>query len=182
MNENAKKYFEEVIDRIKIALNTDKDTVVAEALNLQITAFYNRRKNGSLPLKNIINWANKKQVSVDWLVTGKGFLVLTDAEIDLVKKNNDGHHDIPTDQPTITELITKTIEILESKTVYGNALSANIQAFHKAATLEQKFNELQVGMNKMEGRITAVEAENSKLREQIKDISEDGGGMVANKA
>ena len=87
-DKNVKKYFEEVINRIKIALNTDKDTVVAEVLNIQPTAFYNRRKNGSLPLKNIVGWASKKQVSIDWLVTGEGFMVLTDAEINLAKKTN----------------------------------------------------------------------------------------------
>ena len=126
--------------------------------------------------------------SIDWLLTGID-LIYKDTNFEPNQKNTVSEkkikidpvsNSIPDDQPSIAELITKTIEILESKTVYSNALSANIQAFHEATGAEQRFRELQAGMNKMEGRITALETENSKLQEQIKDISEDGGGMVAN--
>ncbi|MCD4678052.1 MAG: helix-turn-helix domain containing protein [Desulfobacula sp.] len=106
-DKNVKKYFEEVINRIKIALNTDKDTVVAEVLNIQPTAFYNRRKNGSLPLKNIVGWASKKQVSIDWLVTGEGFMVLTDAEINLAKKNKSA-----SDTSNVTKVIIEHQDII----------------------------------------------------------------------
>jgi transcriptional regulator with XRE-family HTH domain len=141
-------------------------------------------------------------INPNWLVSGEGLRLLPNGLDDPIYKDtiSEPNHQspgseneikiepdsngIPTDQPPITELITKTIEILESKTVYSNALSANIQAFHKATTLEQKFHELQAdtkaAINKMESRITVLEAENNKLREQIKNIPGDCGGMVAN--
>lgn len=118
INENVRQHFEDVIDRIKIALNTNKDTVVAESLGLQATAFYNRRKNGSLPLKNIVGWASKKQISIDWLITGDGFMVLTDAEIALLKKDEvrekeqtpiPGTQDLPTETKEPSSNLTKVV-------------------------------------------------------------------------
>jgi hypothetical protein len=190
--DNKSKKFRLITERLKrkLLLNTDK--ALAEKIGLQPKAFNARKQAGSIPYPEILDLANHYNIDLNWLLTREGSIYKdtipepnhqspgSENEIKIDPDSNG----IPTDQSPITELITKTIEILESKTVYSGALSANIQAFHKATTLEQKFHELQAdtqtAINKMEGRVTALEAENNKLREQIKNIPRDCGGMVAN--
>lgn len=85
-------------------------------------------------------------------------------------------------QGKITDLITKTIEIFESNTVYSGALSANIDAFHEATRTEKKLQDLQVLMESrfklMNQRMAVLETENKKLKDLL-DNSPDNGESLA---
>jgi len=166
------------------------------AINMKPNAFYNRKKANSVPLSEFVILANTYNLCIDWLVFGIG-PIYKDAKSESIHQSTESENttrsvtvhrqqkpDDPSGQPPVTELITKTIEILESKTVYSSALSANIQAFHEATRAEQKFQELQANTEKrfkeMESRITALETENNKLREQIKNTPGNDDRMAAN--
>ncbi len=64
--------FTEIINRIKEILGTNKDRDVADAINISINAFSNRKRSGSVPYPEFVHLAQEKNVSLDWLISGKG--------------------------------------------------------------------------------------------------------------
>lgn len=59
---------------------------------------------------------------------------------------------------SLTEMVTMTIEVLESKTVYRSALASNVRAFHQAV--------------KMEGEMQGVKEEVSAMRNENRTMAE----------
>lgn len=59
---------------------------------------------------------------------------------------------------SLTEMVTMTIEVLESKTVYRSALASNVRAFHQAV--------------KMEGEMQGVKEEVSAMRNENRAMAE----------
>jgi transcriptional regulator with XRE-family HTH domain len=57
----------------------------------------------------------------------------------------------------ITELFTKVAELLESSSVYRQALAANINAFYQALRTEDKNRDLEAKVQTLESRLAAVE-------------------------
>ncbi|MCK5097439.1 MAG: helix-turn-helix domain-containing protein [Desulfobacteraceae bacterium] len=191
--------FEKVLGRAKIILKVEKDLDVAKAIGMNSSAFNNRKRADSIPYQEFMDLANKQNVHFDWLFLGTGSIyndTISDQEdqsptsennnITVIthKKAEPSYKEPPT--PSISKLITKTIEILESKTIYSSALSANIQAFHEAAGTEQKLQKIQIAMEerfkKMDDRITELAEENNTLKEQIKNTPENGCGMAASES
>lgn len=59
---------------------------------------------------------------------------------------------------SLTEMLTMTVEVLESKTVYRSALASNVRAFHQAV--------------KMEGEMQGVKEEVSAMRNENRTMAE----------
>lgn len=75
---------------------------------------------------------------------------------------------------SMSEMVTMTIEVLESKTVYRSALASNVRAFHQAV--------------KMEGEMAGVKEEVQKMRaehraemEELKEMIRSLGGALPQK-
>jgi transcriptional regulator with XRE-family HTH domain len=75
---------------------------------------------------------------------------------------------------SMSEMVTMTIEVLESKTVYRSALASNVRAFHQAV--------------KMEGEMKGVKEEVQKMRaehrtemEELKEMIRALGGALPQK-
>lgn len=78
-------------------------------------------------------------------------------------------------QPTpghwkISELLSKTAEVLESETVYKDALAANVVAFHQAVTAEQKISRMEQTMLDIEHRLALLEEDNKKYKEENRQL------------
>lgn len=72
--------FDEIMDRLKIASNTRSYNALAGMLGLSSNAFANLKKRGSLPYDKIIALTNSLNVSMDWILTGKGEMLKTTPE------------------------------------------------------------------------------------------------------
>gem|GEM_PF-7033410 len=59
----------------------------------------------------------------------------------------------------MSDMLTKTAEILESETIYRTALASNINAFHQALGAERKNVDLQDRVTQLEERLRILEAQ-----------------------
>ena len=64
--------FELVVERIKKEFLYRSDKEFAKAIGLSPTAFHNRKKTSSLPFQEIIEFANSRNVNLNWIMTGEG--------------------------------------------------------------------------------------------------------------
>lgn len=60
------------LDRVKSALGVTTDYELAKALGRATSSVHNWRRRGNIPLDECINVSNKTNVSLDWLILGKG--------------------------------------------------------------------------------------------------------------
>jgi transcriptional regulator with XRE-family HTH domain len=65
----------------------------------------------------------------------------------------------------ITDLLTRAVEVLESNSIFRQALAANINAFHLAIRSEEKVRSLQ-------GRIDYLEGQNKGLESRLAAVEE----------
>lgn len=66
--------FSEVIERLKLALNVTTQADVAKAMGMSTGDLANRKKRNKIPHDRIYEVASSRNVSLDWLLTGKGFM------------------------------------------------------------------------------------------------------------
>lgn len=82
----------------------------------------------------------------------------------------------PEDDFKMTEMVTMTVEVLESETIYRTALASNIRAFHQAVRSERTLAKLEERVAAMEAKLEHVaqleqrmeelERENQELRQR----------------
>lgn len=179
------KNFGERLKEIRISSGISQKKL-ADKINVTSNTIQNYEE-GRLPKGNqSIALANVLNCSIDWLLTGKEHQPEQTAA-----EENQPEPKQPEPPESISQLITKTIEILESETIYSTALSANITAFHEATRTEKKIQEMQESMEarfqKMEQQMETqnremeeLKQENEKLKSQIKDMPGDTGGLAKN--
>lgn len=153
----------------------------------------------------LILLASSLSCSVDWLLMGDdsdgqvgyGFNRVTKQKNAEPAEKTENIYNA--DNFKITDMITKTMEILESETIFRTALASNINAFHQALKFESDQKARDDRMAEMERRMDAqakrqdeqdrrhaeharryaeIEAENDRLRNIIEGI----GGNAAAKA
>lgn len=61
----------DIVNRIKHLKNLKNDNEVASLLKISVTAFSERKKTGSIPFKNLCEFALEEGVSIDWLLIGE---------------------------------------------------------------------------------------------------------------
>jgi hypothetical protein len=64
--------FEEVVSRLKLAVNINNDADLASRMGMKPNTFSNRKKAGSLPYEEIIRLADSENVNINWLFSGQG--------------------------------------------------------------------------------------------------------------
>lgn len=64
--------FESITQRLKNAFGLANDKQLAAALGLNSNAFYNRKRAGSLPYGEIVAFAERHKLSLDWAFFGTG--------------------------------------------------------------------------------------------------------------
>ena len=67
----------------------------------------------------------------------------------------------------MSDMLTKTAEVLESDTIYRTALASNINAFHQAVNSERTLARLEERMVALETRVEELANENSQLKKQV---------------
>lgn len=65
--------FSDFLNRFKKQVGVSKDKEIAELLGMSVTAFAERKKRGSVPIKEIFELARQRpglEIDPDWVVTG----------------------------------------------------------------------------------------------------------------
>lgn len=76
--------FQAVVARLIQALGLASERALATELGLKSSAYYNRKKSGSLPLQEIVTLCLSRNVSIDWLFTGHGEALTNGEKLDVV--------------------------------------------------------------------------------------------------
>lgn len=94
----------------------------------------------------------------------------------------------PEEDFKMSDMITKTVEVLESDTIYRTALASNIRAFHQAVRSERTLAQLEErvaileakldGMAQIEARMTELEKENEELKRRLERHDENTAKAV----
>lgn len=126
---NYQRTFLAIIEFIKEVEGVKSDRAVAEILGLSTGDLGNRKKRGSIPFAQVIQWAISKNVSLDDVFTIRERAGAAGAAI----------QPPPDDPRPITapeaRLLSKTLEVLRASDVPGGydvSLTNNIDSFHTA--------------------------------------------------
>lgn len=130
------------------------------------------------------------QVNKHWLETGEGPMLRADAPrhevvqaVELVASFTEPLPQTPPDQDykkedwSMSEMIIKTTEVLESNTVYRSALAANVRAFHQAVQRE-------VEMQSISEKLEVMQEDNRKMAarmERLEDLLLSMGALTGEK-
>ena len=71
----------------------------------------------------------------------------------------------------ISDLLHKTAVVLESKSIFTQALRSNIEAFHHAITSEGQLTEFSGIINKQSTQIAALQSQMDDLRRQVERLT-----------
>jgi hypothetical protein len=120
-----KKYFNEVLNRLKCAAKVAKQKDLEPLLGLRPGALATKKRRGQLPEKEIELFAIKNGISFDWVLNGE------DSPPPLAPPPTSGQ------EPLIEQLVARTRKILSSDAAdISEALAWNIKAFSRAVELE----------------------------------------------
>lgn len=180
--------FDAVLGRMKAATRTSSDTALAKILNLRQSSISGAKERQSIPPAWAVQIAQDYGVSLDWLMFGEGEMKrgqaaatpkVAAASPDVVPRvettiYNDMNAGVAQSATNIADLVAKTIEVLQSKTVFQTALQSNIEAFHHAIVLEKKIDQVEDRiMAKISGRLDALEVSNQRLEEENAQLRQE---------
>ncbi len=191
-----------ILSRLKMTFGVETDTDLAKALDLQQGSISKAKQKRAVPPSWITTVALSKGVSADWLLTGEGEMRRDGgtrfANVSQTRELMAGrapetrrtqwsdaaptepatpHPSIYNDtsqQSGIADLVAKTIEVLQSNTVFETALKSNIEAFHRAIVLEKQIDQVEDRiMAKIGGRLDALESSNQQLQTENAQLRHD---------
>lgn len=136
--------------------STDKE--IADLFGLSEQDFNNRKRRGSL-LPLILNWALNEKVDLEWLFREVQEKAKPSDNIEVAEK---GSAYIKEEGIKISNLLTRAAEVLDSNSIFRQALAANINAIHQAIRTEEKNQALQARVDHLESRLAAVEEKINK--------------------
>lgn len=97
----------------------------------------------------------KRDISVEWVKTGQGKMMLEYGKVAEQNKSYAGYDVTP---PKISDLLSKTASILESQSTYSIALKSNIIAFHHAVTCEEQLDMANKRIDTLEEHVKSIES------------------------
>jgi hypothetical protein len=69
---NNESSFDDVVDRLKAALEIENDKALAAELGMSPSAFANRKAAGSIPFEQIVSLAKSRKLNLDFVLLGRG--------------------------------------------------------------------------------------------------------------
>ena len=98
----------------------------------------NKTKPSSTPIDKLVH---KTDINIYWLFSGKGKMLRE-------KGTNKAYPENSPDNDPESDLITKTVEILKSESIYKTTLTSNINAFHSSIRTQETINKRLATMEK----------------------------------
>jgi hypothetical protein len=156
-----------IINKLKKHKGFSTDKEIADLFGLSEQDFNNRKKRGTiLPL--ILNWAVNESVDLEGLFREVQEKANPADSVEVAEKKDTYIKDTEGEGRKITDLLTRATEILDSNSIFRQALAANINAFHLAIRSEEKVHSLQGRIDYLEGQNKSLESRLSALEEKIK--------------
>ncbi|MFU2209537.1 helix-turn-helix domain-containing protein [Solidesulfovibrio sp. C21] len=167
--------FEERLKRIFVACGVEKDSELARILDIKPQSITAARKRQQIPSGWIENIAENNHILADWLFFGTGPMRRGEAAKEApAPQASDAFLTAPQEEFRMSDMLTKTAEVLESDTIYRTALASNINAFHQAvrsertlARLEERMAEWEAKADEMMKRMEELERENRELKRRL---------------
>lgn len=159
-----------IVDRMKSSVGISSDSDLSRLLEITPQAISNFKKKNEIPSDLVIQFADKFELSLDWLISGEG---------SPKKKRGTELLHTKEDLAPLDELNSKTVQILQSRTIYRTALASNINAFHQAmgaggeiSDLKEKSKRQEIEIESVNNRLAALEKR--LAREQNTDDCGEG--------
>lgn len=169
MKNNYDTYQEGLHDRLTILIGKEKPFAWAKRIGIPSATFSRLWNDGVVPKADtLLCIAKAENVSIDWLLTGKGLMQLNEPKQAIQppatphRQPSQPSHgqqfwDEDAKEVQIQPLLNMTAEVLTSDTVYRPALAANIKAFHRSISLEKDHLKMKQRMDSMELKLAALE-------------------------
>ena len=169
------KEFDATYARMLLAINGSNQEHLASFLGISKDAIYKAIRSQKIPPAWFFTIGRKANISVDWLDSGLGPMRRGEAaapappappapaEVFLAA---------PQEEFRMSDMVTKTIEVLESDTIYRTALASNINAFHQAVRSERTLARLEERMADLEAKSEAMLTEIGELRRGNRELKQ----------
>lgn len=164
----------------------------ANRAGINVNTLRNYERGDSIPnLEVAASICRYFSVSSDWLMLGEGPMRRGDSAPDTTP--SPAQPPMPPGPPIeddfkMTEMVTMTVEVLESETIYRTALASNIRAFHQAvrsertlARLEERIAVLEAREDRwaqIDARMAELEKENVELKRRLERQDENTAKAV----
>lgn len=197
-------YFNAVFDRMIKAVGGERGSDLAFALGISQASVSGAKKRRNIPDSWYLAISDKYGVSMDWLRTGDGEMARGGtkfANVTQTRELTEGRkpearriqwkdaapaalqasiYNDTSQQSGIADLVAKTIEVLQSNTVFETALKSNIEAFHRAIVLEKQIDQVEDRiMAKIGGRLDALESSNQQLQTENAQLHAENAQLHA---
>ncbi|MEN6384103.1 MAG: helix-turn-helix domain-containing protein [Phycisphaerales bacterium] len=142
MNKMYKNVEDElIIERALDAFGCQNQEQLADLFHISPQDLSNRKRKGTL-LKLIEKESFRREISYDWIKTGKGARTFGHGTGHRISEPNEDYFlsQSVNQSGKISDSLAKTAAILESKSIFSDALQSNINAFHYALIIEKKLN------------------------------------------
>ena len=150
-------HIDAVIKRFKEINNLSKHKELAKFLNISPQDFSQRKNRGTI-INLILEHPSTKQINLHWLLTGEGPMQRENLQKAAAAAAG-------TSTKNYADILRMTAEIMESGTVYAEALKSNVIAFHRAVVREA----LPVMETAMEQRLKPI------IEQELRVIKGSGG-------
>ncbi|HCR14007.1 MAG TPA: helix-turn-helix domain-containing protein [Solidesulfovibrio sp.] len=174
---DARKIFVAKFDRLMLACGAKTDSDLARILGIKPASVGGAKRRFQLPPAWIEQIANDFGINADWLFFGAGSMRRGEAANEApapAPAPAEAFLTAPQEEFRMSDMLTKTAEVLESDTIYRTALASNINAFHQAvrsertlARLEERLADLEAKADAMAKRMEELEKENQELKRRL---------------
>jgi hypothetical protein len=190
--------FDEIFGRLKLVFGVETDTDFARCMGFKQGSVSGAKQKKAIPPAWITEVALSKGVSADWLLTGEGEMRrdggakfanlaqtrelmqgrvpgarVDDAAAEPATLQASIFNDSPRKDVSIADLLSKTARVLESNTVYREALYSNIEAFHHGVTMDERVNKMELqfsqAMASFQSQLDQLRDENKQLRHELEE-------------
>lgn len=165
-----------IIERAKEAFGARNQEHLAEIFGILPSDFSKRKKSGTLT-KLIEKEAYRRHISYDWIRTGHGSKSVGHGTGPFIGEQDPSYQvNMAQTAPDITpihpsslpvtrtqDLLSKTAAIIESRTLFADALKSNIEAFHVGLSLQQ---DLAASRAMLIQHTSIIEKQNQTIEEQ----------------
>lgn len=140
----------------------------ANRAGINVNTLRNYERGDSIPnLEIAASICRYFEVNSDWLVLGEGPMHRGDNATTIAPTQSQPQAQPPDDDFKMTDMVTMTVEVLESETIYRTALASNIRAFHQAVRSERTLARLEERMEQLEKRMEELASENAYLKQRL---------------
>jgi len=160
------KQFHAKFERVMAACGVRTDSELARILDIKPSSVGAAKRRLQLPPGWIEQIAQKFAINADWLFFGVG--PMRRGEVAAPAATTADQAPPPAKEDfKMSDMLTKTAEVLESETIYRTALASNINAFHQAVQGERLLTNLAERMELLEKQVAELQRENRELRQKM---------------